>query len=90
LTRAEFAADLARHGFLGPAEITLAPDERRDPHTHDFAVRGLVTRGELILVREGAAEHFRPGDPFTLDLGCSHYEAAGPEGAAYLVGRRTA
>ncbi len=84
----EFAADLARTGHGGPAELRLGPGERRTPHTHPFAVRGLVTRGTLILAREGREDRHEVGDTFELAREAEHFEAAGAEGATYLVGRR--
>lgn len=87
MDRAQFEADLRHHGFSEPSEASLAPGERRTPHTHPFDVRGLVVRGEFILARQGVEDHYRPGDTFVLARDCDHFEAAGAEGAVYLVGR---
>lgn len=88
MTREEFETHLGAHGFAGPSEVRLDPGERREPHTHDFAVRGLVTHGALILFRNGGADHYKIGDFFEMEQECAHFEAAGPGGAVYLVGRR--
>ena len=43
-----------------------------DPHSHETHNVGVITRGELILVIDGDAERFGPGDWYEVPAGVTH------------------
>lgn len=89
MTQDEFKADLIREGYV--ARFSSLPPEHVAPdHTHDFDARLLVLGGEITIAREGKPETFRVGDTCAVPSGCVHAEHVGPEGVAYLAGRRIA
>lgn len=59
-----------------------------DSHTHPFALRALVMRGEMWLEAEDTLRHLNAGDSFELDRDVPHSERYGSEGATYWVARR--
>lgn len=81
-----FTADLKSSGFDEIVEKQLTANWLTKPHTHPFAVRGLVLAGEFILTKAGARASYRAGDTFEMDPECVHNEASGAEGSVYLVG----
>jgi quercetin dioxygenase-like cupin family protein len=83
-----FEAALVKDGYKDIETKALRSDYRAREHSHPFDVRALVLAGEITLAWNGTARSFAAGDVFTMDAGCSHAEAAGPEGVRYLVGRR--
>jgi quercetin dioxygenase-like cupin family protein len=83
-----FEAGLTRDGYQRIETKELPRGYRADSHAHDFGVRALVLAGEITLTWSGAARTFTAGDEFTMDAGCAHTEAVGPDGVRYLVGRR--
>jgi quercetin dioxygenase-like cupin family protein len=84
----EFEAGLKRDGYQRIETKELPRGHQAADHAHDFDVRALVLAGEITLTWSGAAQSFTAGQVFTMDAGCSHAEAVGPEGVRYLVGRR--
>ena len=76
-------------GFDEALERRWAPDTVLPTHSHDFDADAVVTQGEMWLGVDGAVQHLRPGDTFTLARGMPHEERYGPEGATYWVARRT-
>ncbi len=83
-----FAQELTRLGFDEVLTRNWPPNQFVDTHTHPFAVRALVTEGELALTCAGRTCTYRAGDVFTLDAQQPHSEQYGPQGATYLVGRK--
>lgn len=61
-----------------------------DTHTHPFAVRAVVTQGELWLTCGGQTLHLVAGSVFELAHSEPHAERYGPSGATYWVARRSA
>lgn len=59
-------------------------------HTHDWDARIMVMGGEITLTRGGKAEAFHAGDSCVVAAGEVHAERVGPQGVAYVVGRRAA
>jgi len=83
----EFEAELAREGyqiFYGG----LKPGEINPDHAHDWDARVLVIGGEITLTRAGKSETFRAGDSCAVTAGELHAEHVGPQGVAYIAGRR--
>jgi quercetin dioxygenase-like cupin family protein len=83
----EFAADLRRDGFR-PVYASLRPNMREANHCHDFDARIFVLGGEITITRDNTPETFRAGQCCEVPAGCMHAEQVGPEGVAYLSGRR--
>ena len=48
----------------------------------------MVIGGEITLTRAGKAETFRVGDSCAVSAGEMHAEHVGPQGVAYVAGRR--
>jgi quercetin dioxygenase-like cupin family protein len=86
---AEFEADLRREGYQ-VVHGGLRPDTVNPDHAHDFDARVMVYGGAITITRDGKAETFRAGDSCMVPAGCMHAEHVGPEGVAYIVGRRSA
>ncbi len=85
---ADFEARARREGYDEVVERSWPPATVIDTHTHPFALRALVVRGEMWLSVDGATRHLRPGDAFALDREAPHAERYGDEGATYWVARR--
>jgi quercetin dioxygenase-like cupin family protein len=85
----EFEADLRREGYEvfygGMRADHLNPD-----HSHDWDARVMVIGGEITLTRDGRSETFRAGDSCAVPAGKMHAERVGPQGVAYVAGRRGA
>ena len=89
MNQAEFEADLRREGyevFYGGLKAGLHNPE----HGHDWDARVLVIGGEITITRGGKAETFRVGDSCAVPANYPHSEQVGPQGVAYVSGRRNA
>lgn len=87
MDRLEFEAELRREGF-SVVNASLRPNTREANHCHDFDARLFVLGGEITITRDNAAETFRAGQCCEVPAGCMHAEHVGPEGVAYVSGRR--
>ncbi len=87
MTIDEFKADLIREGYQ-PRFSSLPPGQVASDHTHEFDARVMVLGGEITIVRDGKPETFRVGDSCAVPSGTLHAEHVGPDGVAYLSGRR--
>ena len=87
MDRAAFEASCTQDGYVDVEQREGEPGFASTPHTHPFAVRGLVLSGEFRLSRLGATETFLEGDSFTMEAGCEHAESFGDEGACYVIAR---
>jgi mannose-6-phosphate isomerase-like protein (cupin superfamily) len=83
----EFAAGLRRDGFR-LVYASLRPNMKEANHCHDFDARLFVLGGEITITRDNNPETFRAGQCCEVPAGCLHTEQVGPEGVAYLSGRR--
>ncbi len=83
-----FKADMIREGYAARYS-SLPPDHVAPDHTHEFDERVMVLGGEITITRDGKPETFRAGDSCMVPSGSVHAEHVGPEGVAYLAGRRT-
>lgn len=86
----DFKTQALRQGFDEVLTREWAPDAVVAQHTHPFAVQALMVRGELWLTVNGATQHLRAGDRFSLDPEVPHAERYGSEGATFWVARRNA
>ena len=57
-------------------------------HSHPFALKALVTAGQMWLTVNGMEQALQPGDVFELRHSQLHAERYGALGASYLVARR--
>ena len=87
MDRTAFEAELRREGYQ-IVHGGMKPDCVNPDHAHDFDARVMVLGGEITVVRDGRAETFRPGDSCMVPAGTMHAEQVGPEGVAYIAGRR--
>jgi quercetin dioxygenase-like cupin family protein len=85
-----FEAALRRDGFLEVARRALPPGDALPEHNHAWEVRGLVLAGRFRVTSASGTQDCGPGEVFTLPAEQPHEEAAGPDGAALLIGRRHA
>ena len=85
----KFEAALVEQGYRDIETKSLLATYRAKDHSHSFDVRALVLAGEITPTVDGSAHSYRAGDVFTMEAGCRHAEAAGPDGVRYLVGRRS-
>ncbi|MGC2413444.1 MAG: cupin domain-containing protein [Stellaceae bacterium] len=89
MNQSDFEADLKREGyevFYGG----LRADHVNPDHAHEWDARVMVIGGEITLTRGGRAETFQVGDSCAVRAGEVHAEQVGPQGVAYIAGRRTA
>jgi quercetin dioxygenase-like cupin family protein len=87
MDRLEFEAELRRDGFR-VVNASLRPNLRVANHCHDFDARLFVLGGEITITRDNNPETFRAGQCCEVPTGCMHAEHVGPEGVAYVSGRR--
>ncbi|MEJ8850324.1 AraC family transcriptional regulator [Variovorax rhizosphaerae] len=84
----EFESSALAQGFDEVLERVWEPGQVVDTHTHPFAVKALVVRGEMWLTEGEQTRRLAPGDRFELDFAAPHGERYGSEGATYWVARR--
>lgn len=85
---AGFEAGLRAEGYQEVVRRAIAADQGLPEHDHAWDVRGLVLAGRFTVISADQVQDCGPGQVFTLEAGCRHTEAAGPDGAEILVGRR--
>ncbi|MBS3998626.1 MAG: AraC family ligand binding domain-containing protein [Hydrogenophaga sp.] len=83
-----FRSQALSEGFDEVLEREWAPLAELDTHTHPFAVKARVSRGEMWLTVGERTQHLVAGDSFELARDVPHAERYGPDGAAYWVARR--
>ena len=83
-----FASHARAEGFDEVIECSWAPLTVLDTHTHPFAVKALVTQGQMWLTVNGQTQALQRGDRFELAREVPHDERYGPQGATYWVARR--
>ena len=83
-----FAQQARAEGFDEVIERRWAPLTVLDTHTHSFAVKAVLTQGQMWLTVHGQTRELQAGDRFELDREVPHVERYGPEGATYWVARR--
>jgi quercetin dioxygenase-like cupin family protein len=85
----EFKAEALAEGFDEVLERSWPADAVLDSHTHPFAVKARVVRGEMWLTIGHNTQHLVAGDNFALDREVAHAERYGNTGATYWVARRS-
>jgi quercetin dioxygenase-like cupin family protein len=89
MNQSEFEADLKREGydiFYGG----MRAEHVNADHSHDWDARVMVIGGEITITRSGKPQTFRAGDSCAVPAGEMHAEQIGPQGVAYIAGRRAA
>lgn len=84
---AEFTAALRRDGYQ-VVHGGQKPNHAAESHTHDWDARVMVLGGEITITRDGKAERFVAGGHCEVPANTLHAEQVGPEGVAYIAGRR--
>jgi mannose-6-phosphate isomerase-like protein (cupin superfamily) len=87
MDRLEFEAELRRDGF-SVVNASLKPNLKVANPCHDFDARLFVLGGEITITRDNNPETFRAGQCCEVPTNCMHAEFVGPEGVAYVSGRR--
>ena len=87
-TREEFTEHALAEGFDEVLERSWPADAQLDTHTHPFALKARVVRGEMWLTVGSKTQHLKAGDDFALDREVAHTERYGHQGATYWVARR--
>ncbi len=83
-----FSRQAHAEGFEAVIERHWEPLTVLDTHTHPFAVKAVVTHGQMWLTVDGQTRALQRGDWFELARDVPHGERYGPEGATYWVARR--
>jgi len=83
-----FSQQARAEGFDEVLERRWDPLTVLDTHTHPFAVKAVVTQGQMWLTVNGQTQALQRGDVFILDRDIPHDERYGPQGATYWVARR--
>ena len=87
MNQSEFEADLRREGYevfysgMGAGHVN--PE-----HSHEWDARLMIIGGEITLTRGARSETFRAGGSCAVPAGETHAEYVGPQGVAFVVGRR--
>ena len=84
----DFESDMRAQGDDEVVERQWAPGTVLESHTHAFAVKAVVTRGEMWLTVGDDTRRLLPGDTFELARDVPHAERYGRDGATYWVARR--
>ena len=90
MTYDEFESASRAEGFDEVLVREWQPGQVLEEHRHPFAVKALVTRGEVWLTEGEHTRHLRAGDRFELAREVPHAERYGAEGATFWVARRNA
>ena len=88
MTSETFREELVRDGYLDIETKVIGPNVSVPMHSHPYDVRALVLEGEAVIDCGAGPRTFRPGDIVEVAGGVEHTEKYGPQGYAFLVGRR--
>ncbi len=86
----EFEAKARADGFDEVIARDWAPGQVVGDHSHPFAAKAVVVKGEMWLTVGGTTQHIASGGTFALEPDVVHSERYGGEGATYWVARRMA
>jgi quercetin dioxygenase-like cupin family protein len=88
--REAFEARLRAEGYEEIFAKAVEPNVFNADHSHPFDVSVLVLDGELTIDCGQGPRTYRPGDRFEVARGVVHSERYGPNGYAFVAGRRHA
>ena len=83
----KFEAELRRDDYRVVMNSQV-PNKIVGKHCHDFDAKALVLGGEITITLDNKARTFRAGQCFVVPARCMHSEQVGPEGVAFISGRR--
>ncbi len=89
MDRTEFEAMLRSEGYR-VVNTSVRPNLVVPNHCHDFDAKVMVLGGEITITRDNTPVTFRAGQWCELPAGCMHAEHVGPEGVAFVSGRKRA
>lgn len=84
-----FRHQLEQDGYDEPVELVREANLENDDHTHDFSASALILDGEVNVITAEGTITCRAGDTFALAGGTVHHERYGPQGARFLLGKRS-
>lgn len=84
----QFEAAALAEGFDEVLVREWVPGQQLAMHTHPFAVKALVVRGELALTCGGHTRRITAGHWFELPHEAPHAEHYGPQGCTFWAARR--
>ena len=87
MDRLAFEVELRRESYR-VVNASLQPNLTASCHVHDFDAKLLVLGGEITITMDGKAETFRAGQCYMVPANREHAEHVGPEGVAFVSGRR--
>jgi hypothetical protein len=87
-TFAAFEAQARAAGFDQVLERDWEPNKVIPMHTHPFAVKAIVTQGDMWLTLDGVKRHIKSGDAFEVAAEALHAEHYGEQGTSLWVARR--
>ena len=90
MSYAAFETTARTEGFDEVLVREWQPGQVLDTHTHPFAVKALVVRGDLWLTQGEHICHLQAGEGFELARDEPHAERYGEQGATFWVARRHA
>lgn len=83
----DFERTLVRDGFSSSV-VEFAPRTINAEHAHAWDARLLITHGEISITVDGSELLYTVGDVFALSANHLHSEVVGPDGVAFIAGRR--
>jgi quercetin dioxygenase-like cupin family protein len=89
-TYEQFESATRAEGFDEVLVREWKPGQVMELHTHPFAVKALVVRGEFWLTEGDSVRHLKAGDRFELAPDVPHAERYGDQGATFWAARRHA
>lgn len=89
MDRTEFETMLRNEGYR-VVNTSVRPNLVVPNHCHDFDAKVMVLGGEITITRDNTPVTFRAGQWCEVPAGCMHAEHVGPEGVAFVSGRRRA
>jgi quercetin dioxygenase-like cupin family protein len=90
MDHAQFRQQLQAEGFDEIVDKSLPAGQFVATHSHPFAVKALVTAGEVSLEVGGTTTRYGVGEVFSMAKDCAHAERYGESGVSYVVGRKHA
>ncbi len=87
MNRVAFDKELRTEGYR-VVHSSLKPNVVAPEHVHDFDAKVMVLGGEITITRDGKPQTFTAGQWCEIPANTPHAEHVGPEGVAFLSGRR--
>lgn len=88
MNEAEFRAYAEAEGYRKPELRSFPANKFVDTHAHEDDLIVLTTEGSFVVDYGNERSVFGPGDMCYVAPGVDHTDAAGPEGASYILAWR--